>query len=103
MRRCSMRLPSASCTSWKCTVLDSVAEKTLIGTVTSPNAIVPFQIDLGAIAVKASPQPARPNSDPGRSHPPASGQAPLTEEGGPAMAALETIQPYVEQLFDDSE
>src|SRR3954447_322047 len=45
MRRCSMRLPSAAWTSWKCTVLDSVAENTLIGTVTRPKAMVPFQME----------------------------------------------------------
>src|SRR3954451_21671087 len=49
MRRCSMRLPSSRWTSWKCTVLDSVAEYTFTGTGTRPKAIVPFQIERGAM------------------------------------------------------
>src|ERR1044071_9830745 len=47
IRRCSIRLPSLAWTSWKCTVLDSVAEYTLTGTATRPNVIVPFQIERG--------------------------------------------------------
>src|SRR4051812_2531958 len=60
MRRCSTRLPSFSCTSWKCTVLDSVAEYTFTGTVSSPKAIVPFQIERGFFGtVPAFPVPPR--------------------------------------------
>src|SRR3954452_167067 len=40
-----MRAPSSRWTSWKWTVLDSVAVCSLTGTVISPKGIVPFQID----------------------------------------------------------
>src|ERR1700742_4078767 len=50
MRRCSIRPPSVTCTSWKCTVLDSVAVNTFTGTVTRPKAMVPFQSERGATA-----------------------------------------------------
>jgi hypothetical protein len=42
-----MRAPSETCTSWKLTLLDSVAEYSFTGTCASPKLIVPFQIDLG--------------------------------------------------------
>ncbi len=44
-RRCSTAAPSFAWTSRKCTVLDSVALNTFTGTLTSPKAIVPFQIE----------------------------------------------------------
>ena len=47
IRLCSMRAPSETCTSWKLTLLDSVAEYSFTGTCASPKLIVPFQIDLG--------------------------------------------------------
>src|SRR4051794_24993557 len=37
-----MRAPSASWTSWKCTVLLCVAEYSFTGTLTSPKVTVPF-------------------------------------------------------------
>src|SRR3954447_15640860 len=40
-----MRAPSSRWTSWKWTVFDSVAVCSFTGTVISPKAIVPFQID----------------------------------------------------------
>src|SRR4051812_39065008 len=40
-----MRAPSSTCTSWKWTVLSSVAECTFTGTKTPPNAIVPFHME----------------------------------------------------------
>src|SRR3954453_5983666 len=48
MRRCSIRLPSVTWTSWKCTVFDPVAVNTFTGTVTRPKAMVPFQSERGA-------------------------------------------------------
>jgi hypothetical protein len=48
-RRCSTFAPSLACTSLKCTVFDSIAEYSLIGTFTRPNVIVPFQIERGAM------------------------------------------------------
>src|SRR4051812_19441021 len=50
IRRCSTFAPSRAWTSWKCTVLDSVAEKSLTGMLTSPKVIVPFQIERGIAA-----------------------------------------------------
>src|SRR3954469_2922656 len=50
-RRCSIRAPSFRWTWWKWMLLDSVAEKTLTGTLTSPKTIVPFQIERGDMAV----------------------------------------------------
>src|SRR3954468_8030822 len=48
MRRCSICAPSLACTSLKLTVFDSVAVNSLIGTLTRPNVMVPFQIERGA-------------------------------------------------------
>ena len=48
IRLCSMRAPSSTWTSWKCTVRSSVAECTLTGTKTPAKAIVPFQIERSA-------------------------------------------------------
>src|SRR4051812_2891848 len=39
--------PSSRCTSWKWIDRSSSAPKTLIGTVTAPNAMAPFQIERG--------------------------------------------------------
>src|SRR3954452_15120815 len=50
MRLCSMRAPSSTWTSWKCTVRSSVAEWTFTGTSTPPKAIVPFQIERSAMS-----------------------------------------------------
>src|SRR3954447_11983109 len=51
IRRCSIRAPSLRWTWWKWMLLDSVAENTFTGTVTSPKTIVPFQIERGAMSV----------------------------------------------------
>ena len=54
IRLCSMRAPSETCTSWKLTLLDSVAEYSFTGTCASPKLIVPFQIDLGGYSLPAA-------------------------------------------------
>src|SRR5436189_176160 len=55
MRRCSTGAPSVTWISRKWTVLDSVAEYSLIGTLTMPKVTVPFQIERGiAFSVPAS-------------------------------------------------
>src|SRR4051794_3607432 len=46
-RRCSIWAPSASWTSLKLTVLDCVAENSLIGTLTRPKEIVALKIERG--------------------------------------------------------
>src|SRR5919201_4574383 len=55
-----MRAPSVAWTSWKWTVLDSTAEWTLIGTLTRPKLIVPFQIDFIAGRITRPAVGARP-------------------------------------------
>ena len=45
-----MRAPSSRWTSWKLTVLDSVAVNSFTGTCTSPTETVPFQSERGAMA-----------------------------------------------------
>src|SRR5829696_7152239 len=47
IRRCSSLAPSLTCTSLKWTAIDSIAEYSFTGTFTSPNVIVPFQIERG--------------------------------------------------------
>ncbi len=61
-RRCSMRAPSSRWTSRKETVFDSVAVCSFTGTVISPKAIVPFQIDR---AMPSAYPVARPRVTPG--------------------------------------
>ena len=61
-RRCSMREESSRSTSRKETVFDSVAVCSFTGTVISPKAIVPFQIDR---AMPSAYPVARPRVTPG--------------------------------------
>src|SRR3954451_5028192 len=52
MRLCSMRASSSTWTSWKWTVLSSVAEWTFTGTKTPAKEIVPFQIERRAMCLR---------------------------------------------------
>src|SRR3954470_13144732 len=57
-----MRAPSSTWTSWKWTVLSSVAEWTLTGTNTPPKAIVPFHIERSLAMARGYPRSGTANA-----------------------------------------